>query len=404
MILKQRLITISPNQIGYLFGFCIFLLCQPYFVWGIWKFPQFVLLVLLLISSFYVRKINKNDFVILPLFLLFILYTAYGSNIFGYIERLLILVLVFIKRDRMIFFLNCFKKIFVISLIFSLLMYIIVIFFAVTIKYDLINPINTLKVSKYFHYPFLVFYSEGFSTFNKYNIRFSGMFEEPGNIGGIATILLFADNYNLKSTQNKILIIAGIFSLSFYFFVSSAVYMLLLLKNKFRLLIALVVFLTFFLTHNEPIIRFLVWDRFIIREGKLKGDNRTSEALNNVYNQFLKGDDVLWGKGVNYTWDKNLMGDSSYKLLILNYGIIIFIVICLAFSLVAICTIKRFKYLIIYLFLVLGMLYQRPWFIYDPAIFFLLIACIYAIQQNTYEKFFSKLTTRTLLSAKKIYN
>jgi hypothetical protein len=141
--------------------------------------------------------------------------------------------------------------------------------------------------------------------------------------------------------------------------------------------------LSFYFTHNNARISYLIWDRFAIQDGKLEGDKRSSKNLDKIYDQFLQTDDVIWGRGNNYTWEQKLMGDCSYKLLVLNYGLIVFIIICLSFSLIAFYTIKKPRYLFMYLFLLLGMIYHRPGFIFDPAHIFIMIASIYAIQQKS---------------------
>ena len=258
-----------------------------------------------------------------------------------------------------------------------------VFFFSVSIKYDLINPLNTIKIYKYVQYPFLVYYTEGFLNFNKlYNLRFYGMFDEPGVIGTIVTILLFADNYNLKSKQNIILVIAGIFSFSFFFIVSSLVYLFILFKNKYRILVICLVLSTFIFTRDNEVVKFLVWNRFIIEDGKVKGDNRSTKRLDLVYQEFLNSDDLFWGRGAKYTSNQKLDDASSYKLLVLNYGIIPLFIICAFFTLLAITRIVRLKYLLIYLFLVFGMIYQRTGFLFDAANLFIMFGCIFAIQSN----------------------
>jgi len=124
----------------------------------------------------------------------------------------------------------------------------------------------------------------------------------------------------------------------------------------------------------------------MIQDNKLMGDNRSDENLDAVYSNFVHSSDFLWGKGSNFARDNNLLGNSSYKLFLLNYGLVFVIVLILAFFLLASFNITKKKYLFIYMVLFLGLFYQRPGMLYYQGAFFLWIACIYAIKQNTDEE------------------
>ncbi len=309
---------------------------------------------------------------------------SWGLNIFGIITRIAPITFLFIREDKFLEYFNWFKKIFVLTTLLSLISYSIIVFFNIQLKHNYIAPLNTLKNFDYVQYPFLV--SSGLLGINQLNVRFSGMFDEPGVIGSIVTILLFADNYNLKSKQNIILFIAGILSFSFYFIISSLVYFLYISNIKIRLIVIILFLFSYLTTKDNPIVTILVWDRFIYEDGQLKGDNRAHEDLQSTYEVFINSNDVLFGKGANYAKANNLMGSSSYKSLILNYGAVFFISICLSFGLLAFFTIKKYKYVIGYLFLFGGMIYQRPGLIYDPTLFFLLIAIMYSFKQESKKK------------------
>ena len=140
-------------------------------------------------------------------------------------------------------------------------------------------------------------------------------------------------------------------------------------------------FLLFLMTRNDVVLDYLVWDRFVIENGQIKGDNRSSEGLNATFNQFMNGDEVIWGEGADYTTNNNLLSESSFKLLILNYGMVFFIITCLSFTFFAYYIIKDIKYVIGYLFLFYGMIYQRPGLVMNPSLYFIMIACIYSIKQ-----------------------
>jgi hypothetical protein len=145
-------------------------------------------------------------------------------------------------------------------------------------------------------------------------------------------------------------------------------------------------FLTFFfLTKDALVFNNLIWDRLTIENGQWKGDNRSSASLDANYTNFLSSDDVLWGKGINYLTQSGEIGSSSYKELVINYGIIFMIILCLSFFYFAYSYIKYLKYFIYFMFLFLGMLYQRP-YIFDPAYFFIFVASIVQLRQISLNK------------------
>lgn len=368
------------NFIYIFFAFCVFLLNQPYFVWEFDKLQLVMFLPIVFVSFFYIKKTNNKDLFISFLFFYILMYMAGGRNVFGYINNLLFLIFLLISEKLMVQSFFWFKNIFVFFLILSLSVYFLVLFLAVPFSYNIIKPLNTIKLYDYVQYPFLV--SQGILSFARFNIRFDGVFDEPGVIGSIATILLFTDNYNLKSKQNIILFIAGLFSFSFYFIISSLFYFFVFRKTKIRILAIIIFGALYFSTINNNVISLFLWDRFSIEDNQLKGDNRSNINLDMEFDKFLKSDDILWGQGFYSTQKSELITASSYKSVIIGYGFIFFFILLLAFFLLAYFNIKDKKQLAIFMFMFLGMMYQRPGMIYFPGSFFLLIASIFVIKNN----------------------
>lgn len=377
--------TIDKIKINaFLWGFCIFLLSQPYFVWKIEKLQLIMFLPVIFIGFFYLKRINNRDFLILLLFCLIRIFIASGSNLFGYINSMFFLIF-FITKDRIVILsFNYFKNIFVVSLFLSLIVYVLVLFLTIPISFNIIKPLNTLKDYDYAQYPFLV--SDGILSFKSLHFRFHGMFDEPGVIGTIATLLLLIDRFNLKSKQNKILFVSGLFSLSFYFIIGSIFYILFFTKNKLKILIAIAIIIFYIVTVNNSSISFFVWNRFAIKDNTLVGDNRSSIQLDYEFTKLFNNYDYIWGKGSDFTKKNNLMGTSSYKSLFINYGVVFIIVLLIAFYLFAYSNIKDKKLLSIYMFIFLGIIYQRPGMLYFPGSFFLLIASVIVIKNGIAEE------------------
>lgn len=383
-----------------IFASCIYLLIQPYFVWDIERLQIILFFPLILISFLYVKKITNKDIIILMLFVYIYVYMAGGRNIFGYINSLFFLTFLIIKEKLIVNAFYWFKLFFVSGLVLSLIVYIMVLFFTVPISFNIIKPLNQLKLNDYVQYPFLV--SEGVLSFSRINVRFNGMFDEPGVIGSVAVILLFADKFNLKSKQNIVLLIAGIFSLSLYFIVSSLIYFLIFTKNKIKFIFAFIVILFYLSTMNNSTITLLVWDRFTFEGSKFKGDNRSNAWLDEAFYKLFKSEDLLWGKGFYSIQKTELMGASSYKSLFVGYGVVFVGILLLTFYLLAYINIKDKKLLAVYLFMFVGMMYQRPGMLYFPGSFFLLIASIYVIKNNQVVTYSIPIDNRLILSSKNV--
>jgi hypothetical protein len=368
----------NVNIIALLFSVSIFILLKPYFVWQTIFFNKIILFLVIFISLLNARKLYTHDLFIIPLFVFWISYIGLkgGYNVLGFIALFCIIYILLIKKENVLLYFKYLKIIFCISLLLSLTIYILIVFFNFNLPYNIIHPLNPNKEFYYYQYLFLV--SEGPIGFRNFNIRFYGMFDEPGVIGVYAVLLLLADRFNLHSKQNIILFISGILSFSFYFYVIALGYLLSITNNKTRIYIISVICLIFIVTKNNELINSFVWGRFAIENGKVKGDNRSYKLLDNAYQGLLESSDVFWGKGIDYA-AKVQKGSSTYKTMIIAYGMGFFIVFLLSFSLYAYSQIKNHKYFLAYLFVFIGLVYHRPFYIYAPSLFFVLISVIYSL-------------------------
>lgn len=334
-------------------------------MWGREALNIPIVIAISIIGMLNLRKIEKSDLLIIPIFSLLLLSLARddGANIVGSISSLFILFFFIIDKKKMLLYSNCFKNIFVIFLFLSLINYVLVLF-AVPLDYDLIEPLNPLKESLYRQYPFLVFLNdiEGVAF-----PRFCGVFDEPGVVGTFSGIMLFADRYNLKKISNVVLFVAGIFSFSFFFIALSFVSMLYFYNNKIRFFVIITIILTFFATKENPVIYGYVWERFEIENGHLKGDNRASKGLDSYFVRFIESDEFLWGKG-----ELVYAESSSYKQFVIDYGLIYSTIILLLLLAISVQFNKNAKGAFLSMLLLLALMYQRP-YIFDYAYMFLIV-------------------------------
>ncbi len=180
----------------------------------------------------------------------------------------------------------------------------------------------------YQHYPF------GLIIAGSAMPRPSGLFDEPGYMGTLAGILYAAVLESRDKTIKKwriCLIIIGLFSFSLAFYILFFVRIMIYIAEKGYKRVALIlpVLIALFVVfmnvdfHNEQIQE--VQARLKIGENGLEGDNRTTMAFDEEYGFFIRGDTkiILRGNGLDaHMKNPKMIGASSYKVLVYNYGII----------------------------------------------------------------------------------
>lgn len=378
----------GSNLVAYFYGFCIFLLMKPYFMWGYYEQVNVIIIyVLSFIGIFNLRKAEKLDLLIIPIFALLLLLLASdaNANFMGYISSLLILFYFVIDRKVMLKYYKCFKTILVISLFISLIVYVLVIL-SHPVGYSLIDPLNPQKDFLYKQYPFLVMPNE---VINVEFPRFYGVFDEPGVVGTFAGIMLFAERFNLKKVSNIILFISGIFAFSLFFILLSAVAILYFYRTRFKLVaIAAVIALYLFTKDNEDV-KGLVWERFEMQDGRLKGDNRASEELDYYFNLFIHSDYFLWGTHTDVAADS-----SSYKQFLIYYGFIVTVLISILLLVISAQINKTVKGTFLSMLLYLALMYQRP-YLFDFAYMFLIVSSFIQVNVSlNYSRYLKKKEVR----------
>jgi hypothetical protein len=374
------------NYIALLFGVLLFVLSQPYFVWNNTTILKLASILLVIISLFYIKSIKITEIFIISLFIIYILIITISNSftIIGTTSYLFVIIILLIKNEKVLLFLKYFKSIIAISLFLSLISYFLIITFNISLPYNRIESLNILKAANYIQYPFLV--SEYFLGFRYFNLRFCGMFDEPGVVGSMAVLFLLIDKFSFKSFENKIILLAGILSFSFYFYASMAVYLFYIINYKSKVYFVLSFLLFYSLTINNDVIYTLVWERFDIVDGRFFGDNRSGKMLDDKFDTFVSSGN-LWG-GIGFEEAKNYSkGSSTFKTMFMGYGLLFSILVCSAFLVFSWYHIKNTKFLLAYWFLFFGMLYQRYGFIYDLPHFYLFIATVYSLSQWDRKKY-----------------
>lgn len=359
---------------AYIEAFLLFSLIPAYYVWGsILRTACSFILALFLISDIILHGSNKHK-IIPTIFTVLYIYIAFlsGKNILGVLFSITTPILFFVRPIYLKNILNSFRNIYALVTAISLVVYICVVYVGVNLPYKTISPLNDLKNSYYSVYPFFVQYQTVLSGF-----RFSCLFDEPGVVGTISALLLLLDNFNLKKWQNIVILISGIFSFSFFFYVLSAVYLIVTAPAKYKLLSLIIIIITIYLLRDNDVVNSLVISRFEFNDGSFVGDNRVGLGFDSFYENFKKSNKFLFGLGPGMASKIDPEG-SSYKHVVVDYGIIFFIIYMASFMGYSLSVLKRIKPLLIYSICVFGTMYQRP-FINQPTLILILIASIYTL-------------------------
>lgn len=362
----------------YLAAFCIFLAFQPCFAWG-WAFDASGVSCVLFvaISLRHIKADRKLLFLSLFLsFLYLIIAFRGGYSLLGIIALLLICPIFFMDGDYMKGVVHAFWDILAVILIVSLFVYILVVFINIPLPYDIIEPLNASKQFQYCRYPFLVMPDLG--DLATLRFRFFSIYDEPGVVGTLCGVLLLVYKFNLKEWQNIPILIAGVLSTSMFFYAVVAVYVLLTAKVRYKVLTILVIAVAVALLSTNDIISELVFDRFSMEGGTFAGNHRDHFSAG-WYQQFKKSDDYWFGLGANANFIYNY-GGSSYRDIIINYGIIFFVAYMGVYVLMGLRKIKGLTAIIAYMLVLFGVIFQRP-YINNIGYVFLIIAPLFSLAE-----------------------
>ena len=102
-------------------------------------------------------------------------------------------------------------------------------------------------------------------------IRFYGPFDEPGVVGTICGLMLCINRMNFRDYKSIILLVAGLLSLSLYFFIVIGVYSIFhfaFVKKSITSTIMMILFIfgVYLVVVNTPILNETIGERFLYDE------------------------------------------------------------------------------------------------------------------------------------------
>lgn len=373
-------------------AFLCFASLNPYYLWGIGRGIQLVMISVFLMAVFF-KKHQSSSQLILGLFvavLVFLYGILYGMSVFGalYIS-LFTLLISLVRRDVLLDSYSLFKGFFVFSMVPALLLWFFHnVFFDKYFMFmgyvdDALVP-NQLKIEagqKYVLYPFSVVLNY---MLDWPYYRIFGPFDEPGRVGTIAAFLLVIEKFNLKRFSNIIIFGSGLLSFSLAFYILLLIFFVFHFAKKPLIALSMLTcsILVGAVLSQNVFLKSKIVDRFAVAsDGKLAGDNRAGASLEESFAVWQNAPPVDYLIGL-----KNLPAEegSSWKLIPIRAGLLGVIVFSLFFvSIYFISNGLRLPYSFAFLAVFIASIYQRP-DVMSPA-----LIMIFSIGSIVYSKRFN---------------
>jgi hypothetical protein len=357
----------------------LILLLYSMFAWFFWEISYkltiltiFIVSVIFALSSIGSFSLKKSNLISIFFVILIQLYVVMGLNMNGMILAILhatILSIVLLLKDHIkIDLLNFFTRAFATLLSISVITWIL--FF---IGVSLPSYPTDFKDGYYF-YDNYYFFLLNHDFIDLPIPRFSSVFLEPGHLGMITSLLLYANQFDFKRKDVWVLLVATLltFSLAAYVLLLFTVLTFAFLKSKKPMLnlLLLIGFLSalysYFSTldNGNNVVNNLIIERMQIEDGNLVGNNRSSASLDTYFEQFMQKDDKFLGIGPErYGKLFGEAGNSGYKVFLLTYGLIGTVLLFLLYFMMVIYNRSKLSlmFLIVYIFSFL----QRAYALWD---------------------------------------
>lgn len=356
-------------------AFLAFLTLEPFFVWGN-RLKELVGCVYItyffLIAAKY-NVISRKD-IKLAFFTIFLilLYSFRYDEVYKILYSFLFLCAVLVPfvlliNEIKLKIYDCFIKIIAISYIPAIIVAFLLLL-GIDLSWDNLISYSTSK-SNYRQYLWSANYAVYYGFSEQYFFSYGGsidricaMFNEPGVVGTVSALILISKKLKLDRLYEKIILIAGILSLSMAFYTLIGLY--LLIKNKKHLILFFIAYILLFsFTPKDSYLYNRILYRFEINSEGLAGNNRTNEGFEYVYKDFKAGNikEQFWGIGEKEYFNKALNYKSealSWKTFMVINGYLLFILHVLFFLYLSLK--EKNKASIIFAVFYFMAIYQRP--------------------------------------------
>lgn len=355
------------NTAAIISAIILFYFAAPYFVWHGFLGTIYVktILAFILGGLFFVNRRKLKGFEIFLFIFLFgtmILYLVVSGRNFNFFLSLFPIIFLpftneFFSREVFRLFINIFVVMVALALVFWLLALVGIVY-----PYKSIPPLNVLKLHDYYVYPFFVS-PAGIPVF-----RFYGPFDEPGVMGTLCGILICIEKFNLRNIKSIVLLIAGLCSLSFFFYVLVGVYFVLYFAIRRKsisktILMVLFAISIYYVIQQVPVLSETLGFRFEwnAEKGTFEGDNRINSDIVEATFEQIRGTKQFWfGIDDKEGYLEDVMGSSSFMTVIILYGMVFTVCYLLFFALYALYYRESWWSVLLFLFVFLATIYQRP--------------------------------------------
>lgn len=346
------------NVLPLILALLLFLKCRPYFVWG-WN--ELLLASLSLVIAFIaLSKIDikdRNRLIAFTVLLLayFLISFLRGARM-GAIIYISLAFIPFMKYDFFMQVYESFKSILAIVLCLSLGSLVLVLTGVLTPS-GVIGALNDLKDYAYVQYFMLVIPTHVSDAF----ARFCSVFDEPGVVGTMCSLILIAEDFRFKDKRNIAFLVSGMLSFSLFFYMIVVIYLLLRsgIKGKIGWVAAILIF--YIATRNTELFYDRIWSRLEFGgSGLIEGNNRNSDALLDIWDRYKFTPGIMFGYGDRFV--KDFYESASIQLFILRDGFVFVFLYFYSFYKLMCAHISSKRNILIYLAVMFLTLYQRPGF------------------------------------------
>lgn len=315
----------------------------PWFTWSSASIPFLIIILGGFISAicYYINQecfsFNKKKN-ILGTFLLLLSFVIYikGFTFIGIIQQIFVFInIIFLLNIKDSFKIDIFDfitKWMAILLSISLFFYILFLI-GISLPFSVIND-SEIGYTGNNYYSFLTNLDDSFFS------RFRSIFAEPGHLTMGVIPLLYANRFNLKNKYVVILLLAEIFTFSLAGYITIFISLILFsfspqVRRFYPRLIIFVLLassiLAFVNMDEENVIYVTIFSRLVFDEdkGTIAGSNRTDELTDEYFEKYKYSFDSILGLGNEKTSDITSEGGAGYKVFILRFGVLCFLIIFL---------------------------------------------------------------------------
>ncbi|MGG4303077.1 polymerase [Bacillus wiedmannii] len=356
-------------------AFLAFLTLEPFFVWGnrLKELVGCVYITFFFLIAAKYNVISRKD-IKLAFFTIFLilLYSFRYDEVYKILYSFLFLCAVLVPfvlliNEIKLKIYDCFIKIIAISYIPAIIVAFLLLL-GIDLSWDNLISYSASK-SNYRQYLWSANYAVYYGFSEQYFFSYGGsidricaMFNEPGVVGTVSALILISKKLKLGRLYEKIILIAGILSLSMAFYTLIGLY--LLIKNKKHLILFFIAYILLFsFTPKDSYLYNRILYRFEINSEGLAGNNRTNEGFEYVYKDFKAGNikEQFLGIGEKEYFNKALNYKSealSWKTFMVINGYLLFILHVLFFLYLSLK--EKNKASIIFAVFYFMAIYQRP--------------------------------------------